>query len=100
MEIVGKITLTVIAMILGTLTKGYTLSVLWGWFVIGTFDVPPITIPQACGLGLLVSYITHQYVHVEDKRTYEEKMIAAILAPIIFPAVALSVGWVILQFMG
>ena len=35
--------------IASTILRGYTLSVIWAWFIVTTFQAPTINIPSAIG---------------------------------------------------
>jgi len=37
------------------LMRGWALSVLWGWFMVPLFHLPPLAIAQAIGVGLVVT---------------------------------------------
>jgi len=39
---------------------GYAMSVMWGWFVVPTFDVPELSIVAAIGIAMLIGYTTHR----------------------------------------
>ena len=80
--------------------SGYTITVLWEWFVIPLFDLPALTIPQALGLATVVTYFTKQYglaERQEDENPY--KNLGYMLGLYIRPAGALLWGWILLQFM-
>jgi len=42
------------------LLRSIVLVHLWAWFVVGTFNIDPISGPQAIGLSILVSLVTFQ----------------------------------------
>lgn len=46
---------------------GWVLSKMWGWFIVGRFHLPPLSIPVAIGLALTVRFLTHQHAHDERK---------------------------------
>jgi len=79
--------------------SGYVISVLWLWFIVPTFNVAAISIPQSMGVALLVGYLTKQYktdIKNEDPIEVIGKSIFLILFKAAF---ALSVGWVVTLFM-
>lgn len=60
-------TLTMVAAMLGlaalyAIWGGYVLTCLWGWFVVPTFALPPLTLAQAIGVSLIVGYLTNAEV--------------------------------------
>lgn len=79
--------------------QGFTLKVLWGWFMVTTFAMQVLTIPQALGISLIASYLTHQ---MSDKTNTNDKSIepiAMIFAAILRAGICLAVGWVYHLFM-
>ena len=51
-----KILSTLAAILYVTALNGWAFSVLWKWFIAGTFGLPEITIPHAAGLGIIAVY--------------------------------------------
>ncbi len=40
---------------------GFTLSVLWSWFVVKPFHTVALSIPLAIGISMLVTFLTYHY---------------------------------------
>jgi len=80
--------------ILTTVLNGFVLTVLWRWFVVETFGLKSLTIPQALGIALVIGFLTSHYSG-EDKRSILEKAIYVVLAPLFF----LAIGFVYHLFM-
>lgn len=81
------------AIVFSTVLNGFVLTVLWGWFVIRVFGVRAISIPEALGLAMVASFLTHQY-H-EDKRSLGEILAYAFISGVL----SLALGWVIQLFL-
>ncbi len=79
--------------------NGWALSALWGWFVVPIFNLPSLTIIQAIGIGLILSYITNKSPSQEDNRKTSEKIIDGIARSIMAPIFSVGTGWVIFQIM-
>lgn len=47
-------------MLIGITLHGFVLKILWLWFVVSTFNLPPISVPQALGISLIAALMTHQ----------------------------------------
>lgn len=76
--------------------NGFVLVHLWGWFFVPVLGLPLLSIPQAVGISLVVSFLTHQ-AHVEKENPDGVKVLtSAFLRPLL----ALLIGWVVKQFMG
>lgn len=101
MKIIGSLVVVFVSIFLSACWSGYVLSILWGWFMVTTFALPPLTIPAAIGMSLIVGYLTHQIKDedVDNDKDFKETMIRAIIIATIKPAFALLVGWIITLFM-
>lgn len=54
----GKIVLNIVNLVASVTFSGYTLSVLWGWFIVPMFGLPALAIPAALGVMLIATYLT------------------------------------------
>ena len=81
--------------VLSALWRGYVLSLLWAWFVVPVFGAPPLGIPAALGLSLLVAALTAQHMRIGTPKDLGYAMGVALLAP---PATLLF-GWIIKHFL-
>ena len=100
METIGKFFVVLILIIFATLLRGYIISKLWFWFVVPTFALNPLTIVQAIGLSLIISYVTISKKELEPKD--EDFFIEAsksFMVSIILAIYALFTGWIITLFM-
>ena len=87
-------------MVLSSMWKGYVLTVLWGWFFVPVFGLPPLALAPAIGLALVVSFLTHPSVaSKEPEGTFPERLAKAAAHAMAMPAFALGIGWVVRQFM-
>lgn len=85
--------------VIGAIIDGYVLVKLWSWFAVPVFGVPQISLAPAIGIGILVSFLTHQNIPSQKDREISEVIGAALGETILYPAVVLFVGWVVSQFM-
>ena len=83
---IGVIPLVLAASIL----RGYVFSILWGWFIVPTFGVHPISTPLAIGILITIGEITRQYVPSKDKDVW-----MPICTMILSPLLALLLGWIV-----
>lgn len=78
-----------IATPIGVIWSGHVLTILWAWFATPIFALPALTLPQAIGLSLIASFLTHQSTKQEVKtKDYLWQLTAQ-------PAIALLVGWIV-----
>lgn len=90
-----KFIAVIVCMLLSIFFGGYSLSVLWGWFVT-PLGVPGITLMQAAGLNLLVfALLGARGVNFEAKFDAT----AAISFAILQPVYGLGIGWCVHWFM-
>lgn len=99
MKIIGYITLTVFNVFLAWLLSGWAIALLWSWFVLPVFFLPPLTWAQAAGLGMVIGYLTHQIDLKKDERPYVEKLVASISFAITKPLICVGFGWVLKHFL-
>ncbi|MNL15671.1 hypothetical protein D3C87_1366730 [compost metagenome] len=74
--------------------RGYVLSILWGWFIVSAFGLPPLTIPLAIGVSLIVGFLTIRHTKEEQL-----EMPVRIWLTAAMPALVLLVGWVVTKFL-
>ena len=87
-------------LVLGSIWRGYALTVLWAWFVVPVFHLPVLSIAPAIGLSLIVSFLTYQSdakTPTDDSAT--DAFVKATLSTILMPLAALCIGWIVHQFM-
>lgn len=93
---VGVLAVVVVSAILG----GLALSVMWGWFVVPTFDAPPLSIPVAIGIALVVSYLTdHRTTAKEKGKEPDEAIVELVAWSIGQPLFYLVLGYIVHLFM-
>lgn len=97
----GVVFLIAFVVIVGSLLNGWSLSVLWGWFVAPTFGLPGLTIAQGLGISLIISFFTQDLKQEKagEGKDKTEAIIYAILSVVIKPLVFLGIGLIYLQFM-
>lgn len=74
--------------------KGYVLHLLWLWFMV-PLGLPAIGVALACGVGLVVSYLTVD-LGVERK---DHDLPSTIALMVLVPATMLIGGWCIRWFL-
>lgn len=93
-EAFGKfITVTGITFISMTL-RGWAITIVWRWFIASRFELPQLRIPEALGLGLVISLLAPSPDR-DPKVTYSERLASALTLPL----VCLGIGWIIHFFM-
>jgi hypothetical protein len=78
--------------------EGYVLSVLWAWFAVPAFGLPPLSIPLAIGLALVAGALTNHKAGNEAKDP-DAGWSAVVIYGCMKPAVALLFGWIAKGFM-
>lgn len=101
LAVFGAIVGVVIWMVFSSVVNGYVLSVLWGWFVVPTFNsAPELGIAPAIGIAMVVGYMTHQ-IHdcKKEERSISEEIWRGVGVTTLRPLLALFFGSVIHLFM-
>ena len=75
---------------------GYSLSIMWGWFIVTAFGVPALNIPQAIGISMAVRLVTYQS---DAKKEKDSDPYSIILHGLLYPAICLALGWIVKQFL-
>lgn len=91
--------LFLISLPLGALWAGYVLSILWGWFIVPTFEARPLAVLPAIGVAMVVGYLTKQESATKDERSTGEKFAYSFAFMFLHPLIALAFGWVLHSFM-
>jgi hypothetical protein len=102
MKIIGYIVSTIAIATYSALMGGWALSTLWSWFIVKTFDAPPLGIASAIGLSLVVHYMTiHPKPKTEEEaeRKYWEDLLFAAVVATFKPLVTLSIGAIVKLWM-
>lgn len=89
-----------VVLALGAVWNGYVLAILWGWFMVPTFGLPPLALAPAIGVAVVVGYLTHPYRPTEDAKGKEVKRVVESFSVMVMrPAMALLMGWIVKQWM-
>lgn len=99
MENFGKLCFTLIIMVITTLIGGFVFQTLWGWFIVTTFAIQPMTLIQAIGISFFISYLKMNLSKSNDDEFYIEFVLKALVTSVITALVVLGFGWVITLFM-
>lgn len=81
--------------LLGWLLTGWSLSLLWAWFVVPVFALPAISIWQAAGLSMVVKTFTYVVPRGEQDPEGDKAHWERVVASLLFPVLALGFGWVL-----
>lgn len=98
MENLGKFIFTLLLVTISALVSGFLLQTLWGWFVVDTFSLTPLTLAQSVGLTLIVSYFSTVQSNIDEDFTMQylfEKLVVTIIKGLL----VLFIGWVITLFL-
>lgn len=98
LAVLGGLALLVGTLVFAAIFRGYALSILWGWFIIPVFHLPPLSVPYAIGFALVVSYLTHQTIPSDNSDEHESfgyKIFKVIIMAATTPAFALLFGWIV-----
>jgi hypothetical protein len=80
---------------LTSILNGYVLSLLWSWFLVPTFHIPALNIPQAIGISIIVHKLTYFYQGSSSIPKPWESIGVALFAPLF----TLCTGWIVRMFL-
>lgn len=72
--------------------KGVALQMLWGWFIIPIFHLPPLSLLQAIGVAMVVGFLTKQHIPTSKEPGAKKELILHIF---IQPIAAMAIGYII-----
>jgi len=90
--------ISMITLFVRLLVGGFTLKILWNWFIANTFNINVLALYQAIGVYLVVMYFrTTQptYKQIKEAHSTSEDKIFDSMLFIAYCAVVLLVGWLI-----
>jgi len=88
-----------VLLIIGTIWRGFVLSILWAWFAVPIFGLPALSITAAIGVALVIGFLVYQHQHYEDTRSDYQKIASSVGVVIFYPALVLLMGWVVTLFL-
>lgn len=96
----GVFTATILGFVWAAAWSGFTLSVLWGWFVVPMFGLPALSVAQAYGIALVVRAAKGLDTRTEKSPDSFGVVLgkAFVLAPLI-SGFSLLFGWVAKSFI-
>ena len=88
------------SVIICTPLVGWTIKVLWGWFMVPIFAVPQLAISQALGLYMVVSFMAHHVdLRVKDTRSMSDVVGSGFVFILTKCGVALLTGRILKEFL-
>lgn len=92
---------TLFAIVVLTVIRGWSLSILWAWFAVPAFGIAPLSIPMAIGLTMLANLVVASPRNDSDTNGMDatDKMVQGFIFSISLSLVALGSGWVVKQFI-
>lgn len=82
-----------------TLLQGFVISTLWRWFCVPVFHVSILTMAQAIGLGVLISYASNIPSKKNETKNSIEAIIESVCEKVMFAVFALLIGYITTLFM-
>ena len=70
-------------LILSSLINGWALSLLWGWFIVPVFSAPALTLGQAIGIAMVVSFLTYQNFKSDSSLTIADLFLSTFVRPVL-----------------
>ena len=86
-------------LVLNTLVEGLVLSVLWSWFMVSAFGLPPISIPVALGISLLISVATFRVRNEDLEEVETDKALMKSGVKLLCLFIFLGLGWIVHLFV-
>ncbi len=90
-----------VVIVVSAIANGFVLSVMWSWFVVPVFGIAALTVVQAIGFSMVVSFLTYHDTEskTDDSKSLTEKIIYMVMMAIMRPAFTLGIAWIIHLFL-
>jgi hypothetical protein len=99
-SVFGIVAAVMLIVAVGSVVRGWVLTMLWAWFVVPTFGAQPLEIAPAIGCALVVSYLTHQPGPTNESAGNLEDVFGRLIGhTMLVPFIALGFGWIVKQWM-
>lgn len=99
MRYVGYTTVLLMTILFSSTLGGWTLTVLWSWFIVDLFDAPTLSIPSAIGICITVGFFAFSVSQDDNEKEAGEMIKDSVINSILRSVVCLSGGWVAAQFL-
>jgi hypothetical protein len=80
----------------GIVMRAWTTSLMWAWFAVPLFGLPPLTLWQACGLRILAGAFTFDASDTKvpkDKDEWKGYLSSLFVGAFVLPLVMLGLAW-------
>ena len=86
--------------VVSAVLNGWVLSIMWGWFFVPVLGLPSLSVVQAIGIAMVISYLTsHRDPESNSNEDAGEKFGKAVAHAIFYPLFTLFVAWIVHLFM-
>lgn len=92
------ILVAIVTVIVGSITEGYVISMLWEWFIV-PIGVSSISFLQGAGISLIFSLFLMGLAKSESSDSVSSLLAVTISHVFIYPAIILFLGYVLHSFM-
>lgn len=92
-----KVIAIVLLVVIGSILSGLALIALWGWFIIPIFGFRALLLPEAIGIGMVASFLTHPTPIANVEKSYLMEYVFT--ATIFRPVIAYFIGWIVQLFL-
>lgn len=97
MKTFGEICFVILVLVVSALLGGYVFMTLWDWFVVTTFKVQTLTLPQSIGLMLIVGYLKPK--QKKEGKTTLDDFGKSFVEMIVMAGFAIGLGWIVTLFI-
>jgi hypothetical protein len=100
METVGKITIMILMIVLGSIYSGWILSIIWSWFMVPVFGLPSLSVAAGIGIKITVMLLVNPGKIEQTKdREFAEILANSFSQFFIGPTVVLFIAWIVRFWM-
>lgn len=98
MAFIGSVVFTIFVMVYSTYIYAFTTMHLWNWFISPIFGLSLLSMYQASGIQMFVSFLTHQINIKDDDKSYAVKIFEGMIIATFFNFFALLGGYILYHY--
>lgn len=88
-----RLVVILVVVILLSMWGSMVLAALWGWFVVPTFGIVPLSWTQAWGLNLVVAFMVYHPSPRNPDADFVVEMVYQVISMVWCSIIVLAIGW-------
>lgn len=92
----GELIFGILMLVVGSITYGWGLSVIWNWYMPNLFGSPSLTIAQAIGISMVIKMLVGTSSGTKDEtKSFSERMLRTTLESVFMIIIFVGFAWIV-----